>query len=233
MLGAQKLLFKTAAAGGGTLAMSTPVFTSTGSTNADISVSITVPSGTTALLLFWYVETTGAAKTLNGVSDGTQNATQMTGTNHSGGAGPANAQSTFYMLNPTVGTSTWTWDTSSTTGLSDQVAGYAFVSGGHTSDLEAGTATVSSTTSTTARDLAVTTDVANALCVSWIGGRDHTVSFTWDGSPVTSVYTSAQTSTWVAVATRQATSTGSYSLGGDWSASPTRSLMTTFALRPA
>lgn len=213
--------------------MSTPVFSSTGATAAHQVVSITVGSGDNYLLFFVVIETTGAPRTVVSISDGVQNATLVTGAAVTGGAGPALRVEIWEIANPTVGTSNWTFTLSATSGLNDNVCGYALCQGVDTASPSAGTTTTSSTTSSTARDLAITTTELNALIVSLIGGRDNDDTFTWDGAPIVSAYSAAQTATWVAVGTQAATSTGSYNMGGDWSGSPTRSIMIDIALKPA
>lgn len=212
--------------------MSTPVFSSTGSTGANQVVSITVGGGDNYLLFFVVIETTGAARTVSSISNGSQNAALITGAAVTGGAGPALRVEIWGLASPTAGTSDWTYTLNATSGLADNVCGYALCQGVDTASPSAGTTTTTSQTSATAIDLAITTTEVDALVVALIGGRDVGDSFTWDGAPVNGVYSAAQTASWAAVATQNATSTGSYSMGGDWSASPTRSIMINVALKP-
>jgi hypothetical protein len=214
------------------LSMTTPVIAT--QTTGNPSVSVTVPSGTKAILFFYANETSGAARDLTALGDGTQSAAVWTGAELLGGAGPTLRNEIWVMLNPTIGTSTWTFTVSSSgTGLNDQSYGYAFVTDLDTADPEAGTTTTSGTTSSTARDLTITTDADDALIVSFIVGRDLGDTFTWDGFPITQVYNQGQTNLEFSIATRLATSQTSYNMGGDWSANPTRSNMINIALKPS
>lgn len=220
--------------GGGPAVIGTPVF-NTMTTGAP-SMSIAVPAGTTALLLFYANETSGNARALNGVSDGVQNAAVITdGTTDAavlGGAGPTLRTEVWIVPSPTVGTSTWTWDVSTnTSGLSDQTFGYAFVSDGNAGTPIHGTVFASAATTTTTRDGSIDTSVGDVRVVGFIAGRDLGDTFTWDPG-ITDIYNAGQTSIEVSVATLLATVSGTQNMGGDWSANPTRSNLIIFGLAP-
>lgn len=197
------------------------------------SRSITVPSGTQAVFFLYSAETSGSGTpVVTAVGDGVQSAVALTGAALSGGAGPRLLSDVWYIVNPTIGTSTWTV-TAVGSGVVDATLGIAFVSDLDTADPFCHVAIyANAATTATARDATLVTDANDALFVSHIVGRDLGDTFTWDlGTASTEPFTA--TATEVSVATKLAPLLGAQSLGGDWSANPTRSNMIGFALNYA
>lgn len=190
------------------------------STQTTVPVSINAPSGTDAILFYFFVEMGTTTRALSDIAGTPSSATKIA--EITGGAGPTIRSEMWVLPSPAVGTSTYTFLVNSTIALGEGLFGYSLVSGLNLADIEGGSAVSNTNTGATARNITMTTDTDNALIVSTMVGREQTQSFTWDGTD-TPIFGSAFTSTYLGIATQQTTTAGAYGIGGDWSGSPSRS----------